>query len=242
MRREASSKTHNELAKGRGKSIAPSTHACADEILKYFEPVVDCIADVFGPNCEVVLHDVRDPSHSVTKICNGHVTGRRLGSPLTDLGLEILTKRRFSGDTLGSYRVQTDDGKTLRSNAVVIRDEEGGIVGMLCINWDITPLLSFEPVLRASYSKNGQKRLSATKYKEHYTKDLPTLISSMVDEAVRANHRNKRTVKKKEERLRLVRGLYHKGIFNARGAVNLVARALGVSNVLIYKYLEEIRR
>lgn len=46
-------------------------------LLRAFFPVVDCLADLFGPDCEVVLHDVSRPEDSIIKIRNGHVTGRK---------------------------------------------------------------------------------------------------------------------------------------------------------------------
>ena len=39
------------------------------------------IASKFGPNCEVVVHDLatNDPERSIVAIENGHVTGRKVG-------------------------------------------------------------------------------------------------------------------------------------------------------------------
>ena len=68
------------------KTQGPNLHP----LLKAFCPVVDCIADLFGSNCEVVLHDITQPEKSIVKIRNGHVTGRKVGDPLTDLGLKMI--------------------------------------------------------------------------------------------------------------------------------------------------------
>ena len=40
------------------------------------------IARQFGPNCEVVVHDLasNDPETSIVAIENGHVSGRRVGA------------------------------------------------------------------------------------------------------------------------------------------------------------------
>ena len=39
------------------------------------------LARQFGPNCEVVVHDLasNDPERSIVAIENGHVTGRKVG-------------------------------------------------------------------------------------------------------------------------------------------------------------------
>ena len=36
------------------------------------------LASQFGPDCEIVIHDLKtnDPEHSIVYIENGHVTGR----------------------------------------------------------------------------------------------------------------------------------------------------------------------
>ena len=38
------------------------------------------IAEMFGSNCETVIHDLADPLHPVLAIYNGHVSGRSVGS------------------------------------------------------------------------------------------------------------------------------------------------------------------
>ena len=45
---------------------------------------------LFGPDCEVVLHDLAAMPHSIVAIENGHVTGRRLGDVPTDQMLRSL--------------------------------------------------------------------------------------------------------------------------------------------------------
>lgn len=52
--------------------------------LKAFIPFVKGLAETFGSNCEVVLHDFSDLQHSIIAIENGHVTGRSLGSPMME--------------------------------------------------------------------------------------------------------------------------------------------------------------
>ena len=39
------------------------------------------LASQFGPDCEIVIHDLKtnDPEHSIVYIENGHVTGRGIG-------------------------------------------------------------------------------------------------------------------------------------------------------------------
>ena len=73
------------------------------------------IAGQFGPNCEVVVHDLasNDPESSIVAIENGHVTGRKVGDGPSHVVLEVLrgdpatlkdplfylTRTRFFNDT-----------------------------------------------------------------------------------------------------------------------------------------------
>ena len=46
------------------------------------------IAEMFGSNCETIIHDLADPLHPVLAIYNGHVSGRSVGSTLDVTGVE----------------------------------------------------------------------------------------------------------------------------------------------------------
>ncbi|GAH73607.1 unnamed protein product, partial [marine sediment metagenome] len=112
-------------------------------ILRALEAVVEGVAKIFGSNCEVILHSLEDLSHSVTKIANGYVTGRRVGSPLTDFGIEILKKAdSLEDDVIGSYYSKLDDGRSLKSVTILIRNTQGKPIGFICINIDLSVPLS----------------------------------------------------------------------------------------------------
>jgi len=52
----------------------------ASDFAFYFR-LAKAIAQQFGPNCEVVVHDLEsnDPESSIVAIENGHVSGRQVG-------------------------------------------------------------------------------------------------------------------------------------------------------------------
>lgn len=73
--------------------------------LRPYEDVMKLLAAFSGPNCEVVLHDLSDPVHSVVRVENGEVTGRAVGQGLRHLVPNLLrmpepmTARSVSRDT-----------------------------------------------------------------------------------------------------------------------------------------------
>lgn len=58
--------------------------------LRPYEDVMKLLAAFSGPNCEVVLHDLSDPVHSVVRVENGEVTGRAVGQGLRHLVPNLL--------------------------------------------------------------------------------------------------------------------------------------------------------
>ena len=46
------------------------------------------LASQFGPDCEVVIHDLKtsEPEHSIVYIVNGHVTNRDIGAKCSETG------------------------------------------------------------------------------------------------------------------------------------------------------------
>ena len=93
-------------------------------ILRSMEPVAEGIAKMFGENCEVVLHSLEDPSHSIIKIANGHVTGREIGFPITNFAMEILNNESLlKNDSTDVYYTKSKGSKVIRSISIVIRNE-----------------------------------------------------------------------------------------------------------------------
>ena len=66
-----------------------------DPRIKTVLPLVQGLAEMFGPECEVVLHDINAVPHSIVAIENGQVTGRTVGDVPTDrISARCATRRR----------------------------------------------------------------------------------------------------------------------------------------------------
>jgi len=95
--------------------------------LKKYIPLVKTIAEMFGNKCEVSIHDFSHPKHSIVAIENGHITGRKIGDPITDLALSVWKKDGYenkSADRIVNYKTKTKDGKILKSSKVFIRNNQ----------------------------------------------------------------------------------------------------------------------
>lgn len=95
--------------------------------------VCEGIVALWGPRCEAILHDFSDLEHSVVHV-SGNITGRAIGAPLTDLGLQVLTSASHDQDVL-VYHAKAPNGALLKSVSILIRERpRGRIMGALCIN------------------------------------------------------------------------------------------------------------
>jgi len=220
-----------EALEPRSFHLGPSDYAA----LKRYEVLAEGISRIFGNHCEVVLHSLKDLSSSIMAIYNSQVTGRAVGSPVTDLALEILDKSLGSEeDVIGPYFSRTDSGKPLKSVTVLIRNERRAPIGFLCINFDIS--VPFSDLMK-TFAPGPD---SAGERGEHFVSDVAALIRGAVEDERRELVRVDGTSQSERNR-RLILALEQRGLFGIKGAVENAARELGVTKFTIYKYLREIR-
>ncbi|ADL08536.1 helix-turn-helix transcriptional regulator [Thermosediminibacter oceani] len=214
------------------------------DLLKTYIPLVDFIAGIVGPFCEVVLHDVSNVESSIVAIKNNHISGRQVGGPLTDLGLKLLKEKAYvEKDYLLNYPGKTKDGKVLRSSTFFIKDEDGDIAGMLCVNMDLSAAYAAKRFIEDFIMNiNGEPQDQST-YKED-RKEVPENLTLSLEELMRSIIEN--TVAEvnvppermsPEEKMGVVHKLSEKGVFLLKGAIAEVARHLKTSENTIYRYL-----
>lgn len=197
-------------------------------------PIADTIHATVGPYCEVVIHDIARPEQSVVHIA-GTVTNRPLGAPLTDLVLEKYRKYGDGCEDILSYNTTTREGKTLRSSTTFVRDEAGKIIGCLCINVDLSPVLAWKYFLDSTLDIKATSTI-----KETFTSDVSDALHSILKSVIDSYSIPVANLPR-EEKLNIIDQLDEKGVFLVKGAVDLVAAELGVSRYSIYNYIEEVR-
>ncbi len=207
-------------------------------VLKCFEPMVDCIADLFGSNCEVVLHDISDLDNSIIKIRNGHVTGRKPGDSMTDVGLEMIEQAKNGRANFGIYSPRTKTGKVLISNAINIFSPKGKHVGILCINLDVSEFVQLQKKIQNFCGVAGRRDQNVRE--EHFESNIRSIVQESIDNMIKEKGISVHNLTKRD-RLEIIDELNKKGFFFIRGAVRQVSKSLGISSPTLYKYLEEIR-
>lgn len=108
------------------------------DILKSYEAVVDGLAMLIGSHCEIVLHSLQDLKCSAIRIANGEHTGRKIGSPITDLALRMLHDMTGADSSVSKcYFTRAKSGVLMKSLTIAIRNREQRVIGLLCINMNL---------------------------------------------------------------------------------------------------------
>jgi predicted transcriptional regulator YheO len=204
-------------------------------VFAFLARVAEAIVATVGPDCEVVVHDLRKPDHSVVAI-SGHLTGRHVGAPVPDAELLPGEVDGFTHDDLRRHGTTTG-GRELLASTVWIRNPVGHIIGAVCINLDVAGLRTARDLINRHLGHD-----------EADARPLPTFASSVPEFArlavrsVLGSGRSERHRPRRADRIELVRRLDAEGVFALRGAANGVAAELGISRASLYVDLRASRR
>jgi predicted transcriptional regulator YheO len=217
-------------------------------------PLVKFLGQALGQHYEIVLHDLAMPEQSIIAIENGHISNRCIGGPVTDFVLKLLKREQQEHvPCITNYRGKVGEEKLCRSSSFFIKDENGKIIGMLCINMDLTPyirareFLDEEMAVDSPLEKhllpgqgNSAMTVMAGQIFENFHGTSADVISTMIHERLRQYpvRGNRLSL---SERLQIVSDLNNDGLFLLRGGIAALAARLDVSEPTVYRYLSKIR-
>lgn len=213
-----------------------------EQIITTLKQLADLMTQMFGDNCEVVIHDLTTQHMQLVHI-TGNVTRRKPGAPVTDAVAKHLMEDGSAVKDRHCFMTLTDDGRELKSSTSYIRDSNDHVIAAFCINFDTTDHHNAIQLLE-SFVHRGEAGNSIKGTQD----DIPERMSFSIDNTVDSlfeqavSEIGKRPASMiTDEKIRLVKILDTKGAFQIRGVVNQVALRLGVSNFTIYNYLKKIR-
>lgn len=179
------------------------------KVLESFIPVAKSTAKMFGPNCEVVIHDLTNPQASVMFTVNNHVTGREIGQSFDHLVKTVLQSEDFKEDYLAGYTFVTEDKRTIRSSTSLIRDSKQKVIGAFCINFDVEALNQMQQFMNTFLSTQVEVQENETKPDD----DIEN-VEGIVDQLIQQIIQNSvHPVMKRHEKIELIRFMDEKGIF-----------------------------
>ncbi len=220
-------------------------------ILQQYAVLTEFLGQALGPSYEVVLHDLTDKNRSIVAIANSHISGRKIGAPLTNMALSILRDRSYetSDYTVNDYGLSIN-GKELRSNTMYIK-QDGRLIGMLCINFDDS---AFQTVARdlmelahpGEYLEERRKRQLENGESvfpgrtEQYSNSSRSVAAEAVSRELQRLGKTTQALTS-EDRVRIIAALERDGIFLLKGVIREVAGALSCSQASVYRYITQVK-
>ncbi len=205
-----------------------------EELLDTLRRLAKAIAAQFGPNCEVVVHDLAggDPENTIAAIENGHVSNRSVGAGSSHIALEAMRSGAKHLPDQYDYLTKTADGRILRSGTVYINDPTGKPIGIFSMNFDLTPFMmaksAMESIVRAENGSNEPER-------------IPTNVNELLEDLL---ERSVKLIGKpvalmnKDDKVRAIRYLNDAGAMLITKSGDRIANYFGISKYTLYSYLD----
>ena len=225
--------------------------------LQQYVTIVEFLGKTLGPDYEVVLQDLNPEHQAIVAIANGHISGRQVGSPLTDASLQMLTSKAYeSNDFLCNYRGIAVNGHVLRSSTMFVKDDKVTPISFLCINFDDSRFQELngkmlDIVHPGSFLTRGPAEhdtiqespavmpASPDVITENFSMDISSLMQKIFDDAT-ASLTTPIDRLNQHERKDIIEQLQEQGLFQLKGAISFVAKKFSCSTATIYRYLSEI--
>lgn len=206
------------------------------ELLQIYIGMVPFLAEVCGPGCEVVVHDVTDPEHSLIAIRNS-VSGRGVGDPMTDLAREIQKKGSYTdAEYLANYSGKSKEGEFLSSTYYI--KNEGRLIGLLCINKDMATVQETRRALQALLERFNLTAVQQSDYVENLDNPMTSMMHNRIAEIIAESGVAPARMSLREK-VRVVHRMNDEGVMMMKGAVAEIAAQLQVSVPTVYRYLNK---
>lgn len=208
-----------------------------DSKLELLTQIAQGVAEHFGSNCEVVIHDLRkeDIESSIVYIENGQVSNRKLGDGPSEIVLETLKKDpNLLKDRL-SYLTRTDDGRILKSSTMYIRGKDNTVDYILALNYDITGLLTIDNALKSLLSTSETS--GGDKQPKKITHNVNDLLDTLIQQSV-ALVGKPVALMNKDDKVTAIQYLNDAGAFLITKSGDKVSNYFGISKFTLYSYMD----
>lgn len=208
--------------------------------------LAEFLGNVLGPDYEVVVHDLSGGDHHIIAIANPQVSGRRGDTSLSNLAIRFILQKEYKDrDYQLNYEGVAVDGRKLRCSTMFIKDTQGNLLGMLCINFDASKYARFaNDVLQFFQRSFPMDSLCATgsggeaieNFSGSVAQCFASVVFKMFGDAGLPSHL---TIAQKT---RLIEELDSCGVFQMKGSVNEAALLIHSSVASVYRYLTKTRK
>jgi predicted transcriptional regulator YheO len=203
--------------------------------MDFLQRLAHAMAEQFGNNCEIVIHDLNKNSleSSIVAIENGHVSNRSVGDGPSMVVLDTLAKDPAEVEDQLCYLTEVD-GKMIKSSTIYIRDEDGRISGIFGINYDISPMVMFQKELKEFVNVETVQTEEST----HIHHDVNSMLDDLIKRAVKLIGRPVAYMTR-EDKIRAIQFLNEHGAFLVTKSGDKISNYFGISKYTMYSYIDK---
>jgi predicted transcriptional regulator YheO len=210
-------------------------HVSEEELLlRESEKIAIALGRMFPGICEVVLHDLRDPTNTI-RVIENPLSGRQVGDPATELGLARINDPQYPS-VVQNYPNAFPDGRPVKSTSIGITNSSGSYIAALCLNLDLTPLTAATRTMQQLARTEEPDRPLTESLRARTVQELRSLVEEYA--AARGAVPRALNASSKKE---LVRTLREDGYLDLRHSVQVLTEVLGISRATVYNYAGSLR-
>ncbi|WP_342429185.1 PAS domain-containing protein [Neobacillus sp. FSL H8-0543] len=216
-----------------------------NELFRHYQNIMNYFGEILGSNYEFVLHVLNPNGGShIGHIVNGDLSGRSLNGPLTNYAKKLISEKVYlNKEHVVAYVGEGPRGKKFRSSTLFIKDREGQLQGLLCINFDADAYRKVaKDILKlANLSldiEHFEKGTDQEQPVEKLTDNIRNIIHTVIDKDILESGAQ---LSPEQKRLAISK-LKENGVFEIKGTINEVAEIMGMSESSVYRYHQMISR
>ncbi|MDR0271290.1 PAS domain-containing protein [Paenibacillus sp.] len=210
-----------------------------NELFRHYQNIMNYFGEILGSNYEFVLHVLNpDEGSHIGHIVNGDLSGRTLNGPLTNYAKKLINEKVYlDKNYVVDYVGEGPRGKKFRSSTLFIKDREGQLQGLLCINFDADAYRKVaKDILKLANLSSDigliEKETAQEQPVEKLTDNIRNIIYSVIDKDILESGAQ---LSPDQKRLAISK-LKEYGVFEIKGTINEVAEIMGMSESSVYRY------
>ncbi len=215
------------------------------ELFRHYQNVMNYFGAILGPNYELVLH-VLNPNggSNIGHIVNGDLSGRSLNGPLTDYAKKLINEKVYlTNENVVNYVGEGPRGKKFRSSTLFIKDHEGQLQGLLCINFDADVYRkAAKDILKLANLSMDIEHIEMKTDEEQPVEKLHDNVRNIIYTVIDKDVLESGAQLSPDQKKLAISKLKEYGVFDIKGTINEVAEIMGMSESSVYRYIQIVSR
>jgi len=193
------------------------------------------VSDLLGPTSEVVLHNAK--TGVIEWISEDSISHRKIGDINTTSILKYLNTKceKKNTDRIVGVINTSESNTLIRKSNLMIRDDEGELQYVLCVNQDVTVFADFQPFLKHMFHENEKEEENI---EDSDSADIEEIMTNIILEEVKNSDIYQ--FETKAAKMAVIARLSNRGVFKVKQAIPKVCEVLNIAPPTLYKYIKLI--